>query len=145
MLKNRGLIHVVGTTKSQHLCDIYQLGKLNYLHFSCSEHSSINIFEKNHCDLCGPSHVLSISKFKYYAYLIDDFSKYKWIIPLRQKSHFFNAYLAFEKYVARKFNKQIKIFYSNGGGEYINSKLSTRFLSTGIFHQILAWYGRMMT
>lgn len=140
MLKNKGLIDVIGTTKSQHLCDSCQLGKLSRLPFSCSEHSSTNIFEKIHCDLWGPAPVLSIAKFRYYACLVDDFSKYTWIIPLRQKFDFFNAYLAFEKYVARQFNKQIKIFHSNGGGEFINSKLSSHFLSTDIVHQISAPY-----
>ncbi|KAJ0028636.1 hypothetical protein Pint_36096 [Pistacia integerrima] len=140
MLKNKGLIDVVGTTKSQHLCDSCQLGKLSRLPFSCSEHSSTSIFEKIHCDLWGPVPILSIAKFRYYACLVDDFSKYTWIIPLRQKSDFFNAYLTFEKYVARQFNKQIKIFHSDGGGEFVNSKLSTHFLSTGIVHQISAPY-----
>jgi hypothetical protein len=58
------------------------LGKLNKLPFSSSEHSSSVIFEKIHCDLWGLAPVLSISKFKYYACLVDDFFKYTWIIPL---------------------------------------------------------------
>ena len=140
MLKNKGLIDVVGTIKLQHLCDSCQLGKLSRLPFSKSEHTSTGIFEKIHCDLWGPTPVLSISKFKYYACLVDDFSKYTWIIPLHNKSDLFNAYLAFEKYVTRQFNKQIKIFHSDGGGEFINSKLLTHFLSTGIVHQISTPY-----
>jgi hypothetical protein len=140
MLKNKGLIDVVGTIKLQHLCDSCQLGKLSRLPFSKSEHTSTGIFEKIHCDLWGPTPVLSISKFKYYACLVDDFSKYTWIIPLHNNSDLFNAYLAFEKYVTRQFNKQIKIFHSDGGGEFINSKLLTHFLSTGIVHQISAPY-----
>jgi hypothetical protein len=141
MLKNKGLIDVIGIKKLQHLCDSCQLGKLSHLPFSKSEHtSSTGIFEKIHCDLWGPALVLSIAKFKYYACLVDDFSKYSWIIPLRNKSDFFNAYLDFEKYVTRQFNKQIKIFHSDGGGEFINSKLLTHFLSTGIVHQISSPY-----
>ena len=116
------------------------MGKLSRLPFSNSENSSTGIFEKNHCDLWGPAPVLSITRFKYYACLVDDFSKYTWIIPLHNKSDFYEAYLAFEKYVARQFDKQIKIFHSDGGGEFVNSKLLTHFFSTGIVHQISSPY-----
>lgn len=53
-----------------------------------------------------------------------------------QQILFFNAYLAFEKYVAKQFNGQIKILYHDGGDEFINSILATHFLSTGIVHQV---------
>jgi hypothetical protein len=66
----------MGMLKSKHLCDSCQLGKLSRLPFSCSENSSTGIFDKIHCDLWGPSHVLPIGKFRYYACLVDDFSKY---------------------------------------------------------------------
>lgn len=97
-------------------------------------------FEKIHCDLWGPAPILSIAKFKYYACLVDDFSKYTWIIPLQHKSDFVNAYLSFEQYVKKQFNKAIKIFHSDGGGEFINSKLSTHFRVTGTIHQVSCPY-----
>jgi len=86
----------MGMLKSKHLCDSCQLGKLSKLPFSCSENSSTGIFDKIHCDLWEPFHVLPIGKFRYYACLVDDFSKYTWIIPLRHKSDFVNEYFALE-------------------------------------------------
>ena len=121
LLKNKGLIDVLGSSKPDHLCDSCQLGKLSKLPFSSSDHSCSSIFDKIHCDLWGPAPVLSINKFRFYACLVDDFSKYTWIIPLQHKSDFFAAYLVFEKYVERQFNKKIKIFHSDGGGEFVNS------------------------
>nr|KYP45480.1 Retrovirus-related Pol polyprotein from transposon TNT 1-94 [Cajanus cajan] len=140
LLKNKGLIHVVGKVKSEHLCDSCQLGKLNKLLFSSSKHSSSTIFEKIHCDLWGPAPILSIGKFRYYACLVDDFSKYTWIIPLHQKSDFFPTYISFEQYVKKQFNKEINIFHSDGGGEFINSKLSNHFTLTSIVHQVSCPY-----
>ena len=86
----------------------------------------------------GPAPVLSISKFRFYACLVDDFSKYTWIIPLKNKSNIFAAYLAFEKYVERQLNKKIKIFHSDGGG--VNSRLASHFLATEVVHQISCPY-----
>ena len=140
LLKNKGLIEVVGSLKEDHLCDSCQLGKLSKLPFSSYEHSSSNVFDKIHCDLWGLASVLSISKFRFYACLVDDFSKYTWIIPLKNKSDFFAAYLAFEKYVERQFNKKIKIFHSDGGGEFVNSRLASHFLATGVVHQVSCPY-----
>ena len=130
LLKNKGLIEVVVSSKADNLCDSCQLGKLSKLPFSSSEHSSSNVFDKIHCDLWGPALVLSIGKFRFYACLVDDFSNYTWIIPLRNKSDFFAAYLSFEQSVERQFNKKIKIFHSDGGGEFVNSRLSSHFLVT---------------
>ena len=51
-----------------------------------------------------------------------------------------NAYLSFEQYVKKQFNKEIKVFHSDGGGEFINSKLSTHFRLTGVIHQVSCPY-----
>jgi hypothetical protein len=47
----------------------------------------------------GTFFILLIGKFKYYTCLVDDFSKYTWIILLQHKFDFVNAYLAFEQYI----------------------------------------------
>ena len=89
------MIDVIGNVKSEHICDSCQLGKLSRLPFSYSKHLNSSIFEKIHCDLWEPAPILSIGKLRYYACLVNDFSKYTWIIPLQHKSDFVNAYLVF--------------------------------------------------
>lgn len=69
--------------KSKHLYNNYQLGKLSRLPFSGCENSSTSIFDKIHFYLWGPTLVLSLQKFKYYACLVNEFSKYTWIILLQ--------------------------------------------------------------
>ena len=108
--------------KTEKLCDSCHLGKLSKLPILHYKHSSTNVFEKIHCDLWGSALVLPIGKFKYYVCLID--------IHLQNIFDFLTIYLLFEKYVSSQFNKQIKVFHSNGGGEFINPKLSSHFHST---------------
>ncbi|KZV57610.1 hypothetical protein F511_03070 [Dorcoceras hygrometricum] len=136
LLQQKGLIDVQGSNKLQFMCDSCQLAKLSKLPFSISENSSSSSFIKIHCDLWGPAPVLSLEKFRYYACIVDDFSRYTWFIPLKKKSDFVDAFFAFEKYVARQFDKKIKIFHSDGGGEFINARLSSHFQAEGIVHQI---------
>ena len=51
LLKNKGLIDVLGSIKAEPLCDSCQLGKFSKLPFICLEHSSTSCFENIHCDL----------------------------------------------------------------------------------------------
>jgi len=137
-LENKGLIDIIETVKHEHVCDSCQFKKLSRLLFSHSKQSSYEIFEKTHCDMWGLAPILSMEKFKYYARLVEDFSKYTWIIPLQHMFDFSNAYLAFENYVSRQFNKHIKVFHSNRGAEFINSKLSSCFSQQAWFIRLHA-------
>ena len=56
--------------------------------------------------------------------------------PLQYKYDFLTAYLSFEQYVKKQFNKEIKVFHYDEGGEFINSKLSTHFRLTSTIHQL---------
>lgn len=51
--------------------------------------------------------------------------------------------MAFEQYVERQFNKKIKNFHSDSGGEFVNSRLSSHFLI--IVHQISCPYTPQQT
>lgn len=91
-LENKGLIDIIKTVKHERVCDSCQFKKLSRLTFFHSKQSSSDNFEKTHCDLLGLAPILSIEKFKYYAHLVDDSSKYTWIIPLQHMFDFSNAY-----------------------------------------------------
>lgn len=89
ILSNKKLIVVRSSLKSKQLCDSCQLGKLSKFPLCSSKHSSLVTFDKIHCDLWSLAFVLSIGKFKFYTCLVDDFSKFTWIIPLKYKYNFF--------------------------------------------------------
>lgn len=78
--------------------------------------------------------ILSLGKFRYYAYFVDDYSHYQ-IIHLRAKSDFLDVYLVFESYVQRQFDKRIKVFHSDDD-KFVNQKLSSYFQQQGIVHQL---------
>lgn len=53
---------------------------------------------------------------------MDDYSHYGWIIPLRAKYKSIDVYVAFDQ-----FGKKIKIFHSDGDGEFVNKRLAFHF------------------
>ena len=135
-LCTKNLIHVSSNKKVETACESCQLGKLSKLTFSLSHSSSTNVFEKINYDIWGPTPILYHRKFPNYACFVDDYSYYVWLIPLCAKSNFIDVYLAYEIYLKLQFEKKIKIFHSDGGGEFVNKRLALHFQQQGIVHQL---------
>ena len=63
------------TAPAEHLCHACQLGRHVRLSFSSSSSHVTHVFDLVHCDL-WTSPVLSLSGYKYYLVVVDDFSHY---------------------------------------------------------------------
>lgn len=59
--------------KTEHLCNSCQLEKLGKIYFFHFKYLSTSVFEKIRCDYGDLSLFYQIEKFRYYAYVIDDF------------------------------------------------------------------------
>jgi len=70
---------------ARRICHACQLGKHVRLPFASSVSSTSAPFELFHCDV-WTSPVASISGFKYYLVLVDDYTHYCWTFLLRHKS-----------------------------------------------------------
>jgi len=77
----------------EHLCHACQLGRHVRLPFFTFSHAA-HAFDLVHCDL-WTSPVLSISGYKYYLVVVDDFSHFSWTFPLRTKSETFPTLIHF--------------------------------------------------
>lgn len=75
-LQSKKLIDISSWDKTKNICASCQMGKSRKLPFSSSNHFSKFPFEKLHCDLWGPAPISSCQGFKYYAIIIDDFTRY---------------------------------------------------------------------
>jgi histone deacetylase 1/2 len=99
-------------------CEACQYGKMHFLPFKNSSSHAREILELVHTDVWGPAPIISSSGFKYYVHFIDDFSRFTWIYPLKQKSETVQAFIQFKNLVENQFNKKIKTIQCDGGGEY---------------------------
>jgi hypothetical protein len=72
------------------LCHACQLGRHTRLPFTTSSSRAEQAFDLVHCDL-WTSPVLSLSDYKYYLVILDDFSHFLWTFPLRLKSDTFTT------------------------------------------------------
>ena len=64
------------------------------------------------------SYQLSYEGYRYYLSLDDEFTRFTWIYPLTTKSEAQHVIIKFQAYSKRLFDKKIKCFQSNWGGEF---------------------------
>lgn len=130
----------VPAMSSSHVCTNCLEGKMHRLPFSESVSRSVVPFYKVHSDVWGPAPCLSIEGFRYYVTFIDDCTRFVWIFPLINKSDVLSQFVKFCAFVKTHFDSHIKVFQTDGGGEY-NSKAFANFLdSQGILHQCTCPY-----
>ena len=116
---------------SSPICHACQLGRHVRLPFGTSQSRALKIFDLIHCDL-WTSPVPSVSGYKYYLVILDDYSHYLWTFPLRLKSDTFATISHFFSYVATQFGTTIKCVQSDNGREFDNSSARSFFLTHGV-------------
>lgn len=76
--------------------------------------------------------MISIDNYKYYLVLVDHFTRYTWLYPLKLKSQVRETFTAFKALVENRFNTRIATLYSDNGGEFL--ALRSFLASSGISH-----------
>lgn len=113
------------------LCHACQLGRHTHLPFVNNFTRATAKFELIHCDL-WTSPIPSVSGFKYYLVILDDFSHYVWTFPLRFKSDTFTTLSHFFAFVKTQFSCSIQGIQCDNGREFDNASARQFFLLNGV-------------
>jgi histone deacetylase 1/2 len=116
---------------SSGLCHACQLGRHVRLPFSTSSSQTSHMFQLIHCDL-WTSPITSISGYKYYLVILDDYSHYLWTFPLRLKSETFSTLSNFFAYVHTQFGASVQGIQCDNGREFDNLNARSFFQSHGV-------------
>ncbi|KAL8150670.1 hypothetical protein V2J09_020478 [Rumex salicifolius] len=87
-------------------------------------------FDLVHCDL-WTSPVYSVTGFKYFLVIIDDYSQFIWTFPLKHKSDTATTIKHFFKHIQTQFHTTIKLLQCDHGREFDNSELTSFFQLMG--------------
>ena len=117
-----------------HSCIPCLHGKMHNLPFHKSQFHASSPFELVHSDVWGPALGTSVDGFKYYVLFVDHFTRYTWLFLLKAKFEVFSKFLLFKAMVETQFSTKIKIFRSNGKGEYTSSIFKSYLQQHGIVH-----------
>jgi hypothetical protein len=124
---------IVDSSSSSHsFCKHCVLGKMSQLPFPISCTHATKPFQLVHSDVWGPTPITSINGSKYYVSFIDDFSKYTWFFPLKNRSQVFLTFVHFKSTIENLLNYKIKILKTDCGGEYTDTDFQ-KYCSSNVF------------
>ena len=102
--------------------------------------STSKAFELLHMDLFGPTTYSSIGGYKYGFVIVDDYTRYTWVVFLVDKSDVFATFKSFVKRIHNEFETTIKRVRSDNGIEFKNTRIDKLCDELGIKCQFLAKY-----
>lgn len=113
-------------------CDGCAYGKLHRLSFNQRLEKSTRCGEIIHSDVCGYMEEDSFGGSKYYVIFKDDFSHYRFIYFLKNKSEVIDKFKAVVKIAEKQFGHPVKVFQSDNGGDPTTTAFCTE---NGIHHR----------
>ncbi|GKE10417.1 ribonuclease H-like domain-containing protein [Tanacetum coccineum] len=117
------------------ICDTYQRSKQTREPFPLSDHVSTELGELVHLDLWGPYKVTSKDGFRFFLIVVADFSRAIWVYLLKSKIEVLYNIIVFYNFIKTQFKKNIKVFRSDNGTEFVNQQFNGLCESNGIVHQ----------
>jgi hypothetical protein len=79
---------------------------------------STGILEIIHTDICGPFNVKSVDGYDSFITFTDNYSRYGYIYPIKEKSEGLDKFKIFKAEVKNQRDLKIKVIRSDRGGEY---------------------------
>ncbi|CAN1346939.1 Retrovirus-related Pol polyprotein from transposon TNT 1-94 [Linum perenne] len=128
VLKSDNAIH----SKTNFHCKICPCAKQKRLAFSPSLTTYTKPFQLVCMDIWGPTSTPSISGCLYFLTIIDVFSRFTWVFPLKLKSEVRPLVIKFFAYVKTQFEASIQILRTDNGKEFL---LPEFYGGQGTIHQ----------
>lgn len=88
--------------------------------------------EEVHSDVWGPSRIATLGGRRYYVSFTDDKTRFTTLYLLRTKREVFETFCAFEAWLERHHNAQIKFLNTDRGGEYLSEEFRSHLEQRGI-------------
>jgi hypothetical protein len=114
------------------VCDVCHFAKQRTLPFNTSHSIAKTNFELLHFDIWGPLSTASIHGHRYFLTILDDHSRFVWIVLLKSKASVSSHVQNFITLIENQFHITPKIIRSDNGPEFF---LTYFFAQKGIVHQ----------
>ena len=117
------------------ICEPCLAGKMHANPFPTSQTRATQPLELVHIDLKGPIQVKSIGGYQYWIQFVDDCTRFKCGLGLRNKSEAFAAFLQFKAYAENVHNAKIKVIREDKGSEFMSNVFNQYCIDNGIQRQ----------
>lgn len=119
----------------QYTCEACLYGKHHRSTFPNREEKSVKCGQIIHADVCGPMQVTSFGGSRYFLLFKDDYSHFRMIYCIRQKSDVFEKIKTFVKLAENAYGHNICILRTDNGTEFLNEDVKKFLDQEGIRHQ----------
>ena len=121
------------------LCETCQKGKSKKAPYKSTDTSAITEpLQLIHMDLFGPMKVMSMSKKRYVLIIVDDYSKYTWVLFLHSKDETPQMVIDHLKLIELDSKVPVRAIRSDNGTEFKNALLNDFCSDKGINRQYSA-------
>ena len=93
-----------------------------------------------HADICGPMAHRSLGGALYYLLFKDDYSGYRYIFCIAEKSEALRCFQTVCSDIFRDTGNHMQVFRTDGGGEFTSKKFQEYLTQQGICHEVTAPY-----
>jgi len=133
-------MHLDSKSTPDPICKPCLAGKMHSNPFPSSQWHATRPLELVHSDVHQVPYS-SFSGFHYWVTFIDDYSRYRFILPIKAKSDIFEAFKQFKVYAENQSERKIKILRDDKGGEYMSKAFLDFTTQCGIEkqHTVRAW------
>lgn len=131
VLKAKG-IPVVGQREE---CQACILGKMQRVSHPSSKTSTSRVAQLIHTDVCGPFSPPSFNNSKYFLLFKDDFSHYRHVYFIKQKSDVTKCLKNYLQRVQKETGMPVDSIRSDNGCEFINKEIKRIVFDSGIKHE----------
>ncbi|GJW29210.1 retrovirus-related pol polyprotein from transposon TNT 1-94 [Tanacetum coccineum] len=122
--------------ENDHLCSACQLGKSRKPTCKPKMINTITeVLHTLHMDLCGPLRVHSINGKRYILVIVDDYSRFTWVMFLRSKDETPAFVINLLKQLQVGLNKIVWFMQTDNGTEFVNKDLTDYYESVGITYE----------
>src|SRR3954466_3606746 len=137
--------HVIGLREvkfdKDRLCSACEAGKITKKHHLAKTiMTTTRPLELLHMDLFGPQNYASLGGNKYGLVIVDDFSRYTWVLFLDDKSKVVKIFKTFAKRAQTEYELSLKHIRSDNGTEFKNTHIKEFLDEYGITHEFSAAY-----
>lgn len=124
----------------QNNCEACIYGKMHRLSFSSRNNRPRECASQINADVCGPMPENSLGGARYYVVFKDDFSKFRTVYFLKNKSDVKDKLLEFISETKTVAGHNIKVLLTDGGTEFCNSDVKKILKANGIVHRVTMPY-----
>lgn len=135
-------LHFTGSIESLKGCVSCSEGKSARKPFNKADAviKTTGLLDMLHMDVCGPMETTSHGGARYFATIIDDYSRKVFVSFLTEKSAVVNAFRSFKAMAENQCGRKIKRLRSDNGTEFVNSAMADICSQSGIIHETTVPY-----